>query len=328
MDLVNIDKRTLHFQLEKPGKDSIVSDTLTVHNISQQHIAFKVKTTNQSRYIVRPNVGMAAPDDKLEIFIGVQPSSNMPSPGASKDKFLLRIAPCEGHDRISNSFWTTHEDNTGMAGLKLRVEFVAPSVASSGSPPLVPHTLGLDNTFMSSPGTPPLSPTFPPDVPASVPHVRDLPPDLLTPTANGGMPTSAPPSPYAESPVYYMIPPPAPVLDDAITSMAAAPRSPAEEEVSLGDPDSLLSEGRYNEAIAKVALLQSMLDDKNLELARLKTELAETRAETDRVLKDAPVPPLAANKVLSDPFGGLSVTGFGLMLLLFLLVVNIVLRLV
>ena len=94
----------------------------------------------------------------------------------------------------------------------------------------------------------------------------------------------------------------------------------------MADADHLLQEENYEEALQRVRELQAMLDEKNLELARLRAELAETRAESERVLKEAPQTPLSANKVLSDPFGGVSVAGIGLMLLLFLILVNIILR--
>lgn len=94
------------------------------------------------------------------------------------------------------------------------------------------------------------------------------------------------------------------------------------------DVDALTGHDDYEKAMAKVKDLQKQLDEKNLELAILRTDLAETRAKTDRVLKEAPTTPLSANKMLSDPFGGVSVAGFGLMVLLFLVLVNVILRLV
>lgn len=213
MDIVRIEKRTLHFIIPT-STEAITSDTIQVINTTPDAtpLAFKVKTTNQSRYIVRPNSGILPPHATQTIFIGLQPSETPPI-GLSKDKFLVRFAalPPTATKDLPPDFWALHE--ASVLGIKLRVEF------------------------------------------SSAPH-------------------------------------------------AAVPKHP----------------------VPHANHLHGLLEARNLELARLRAELAETKAETNRVLKQAPVAPLSANKMLSDPFGGVSVAGFGLMLLLFLIVVNIILH--
>lgn len=90
----------------------------------------------------------------------------------------------------------------------------------------------------------------------------------------------------------------------------------------LPDVHELLKEGKREEAIKRVCELQGKLDEKNLELARLKTELAETQAETERVLRHAPAPPIAANKFVSDPFGGMNLATLAIVLTLFVVIIK------
>lgn len=274
MDLVEVDKRVLSFVLSPP-EDGLVHDTLTVTNIADIPLAFKVKTTNQHRYIVRPNVGKLEPSKSVDIFIGMQPPPRLadnPIAGPSKDKFLLRVtdAPPDEYE-LPDGFWAGKEDDPTVIGIKFRVEFMDPVIPGENLEPIRPIR--------------PL-----PDVrtPTAVPHARDMPPSMLTSDTKKGQVAN----------------------------------------VELNDAEALLQQGNYEHAMQRVKDLQEMLDSKNLELARLKTELAETKAESERVLKEAPKTPLSANKLLSDPFGGVSLTGFGLMLLLFLIIVNIILNVV
>lgn len=240
-DLVRVEKRLLRFQVPHTSDVSSI-DTLTVTNISSSNVAFKVKTTNQQRYIVRPNVGVIQIGDTVDIDIGLQLASATPRVGPSKDKFLLRVAAAPQHlDAASLAdFWTALEGDAGVRGFKFKVEFFSAS-------------------------------------------------------------------------------------DDAQAPVSSPPPD-ASRYVIMRDPDELLQDDKYALAMSRVRELQQSLEAKNLELVRLKTELAETKAETERVLRDAPTTPLSANKVVSDPFGGVSIVGLGLMLLLFLILVNVILR--
>lgn len=335
MDLVSVDKRVLNFSLRSSSGESFISDTLSVENISPDRVAFKVKTTNQARYIVRPNVGTIDAKSTTTIYIGVQPSSDLPPPGQSKDKFLLRVTSCPGTGSLPDDFWGFRENDSTGAGLKFRVTFDE-NISQQPSP-----SLPNDNTYhpdISRPApvlssktqqVPIQRDTQPISSPAAIhstiataPHARDLPPDLVpgavanssADVKNETMPISSMTSGQllSESPIAATVP--------------AASENP--KEVTLGDTSMLLTPEKYEEAMAKVTELQSMLNEKTLEVSRLKTELAETRAETNRVLKEAPVTPIASNKIVTDPFGGVSVAGLGLLLIVVLLLVNVVLRIV
>lgn len=280
MSVVEVVKRELRFTLNSDGNAG--GDVIAVHNVSGEDVAFKVKTTNPHRYIVRPNVGTIAPGASLDVQIWLQSTRDPPAPGASKDKFLLRacVAPGIASSPTPADFWARRDADPGVVGFKFRVEFVV----------AVPTTPANPAVALEAP-VPPPAPTA--AIPTS-PRV-EVPPALLAGSIVS--PTSVLPN-------------------------GSAPRDAPQEgeraELEMGDADVLLREGNYELAMSRVRDLQAMLDAKNLELARLKTELAETRASTDTVLKEAPKAPLSANKVFSDPFGGVSIAGLGLMFLLFL----------
>lgn len=364
MDLVSVDKRRLCFELN-PALDNVsISDTLTVNNVAPHIVAFKVKTNNQDRYIVRPNVGVIDAESKVSISISFHPMAPFPDIASPcKDKFLLRVSPISHHqtDNLAD-FWAQCESDPAVRGIKFHVDFnvpdeeseqpetespIDPVIATANGtaemkpfPPTSPDTVINTNTsesLLAPADTAPEPPgpefitantaSFPPlsseissshsqtepllkhtPYQAVAPHARDMPPNLIS--------TSPPPPEILSS-----------------TNAMRQHHLQARESSNLtqitthpGEDDGATSERRYQEALAQVAQLQTSLDEKNLELSRLKTELAETRAETERVLKNAPSTPLPANSLLSDPFGGVSVTGLGLMLVLFLLVVNIILR--
>lgn len=371
-----MNKRKLRFQLMIPDDDSMITDTLEVNNVSPQRIAFKVKTNNQTRYIVRPNAGTIGANDVVNIFINVHPEAKLPEAGPSKDKFLLRVAPCPGVDVLPPHFWTSRESDPTVHGLKILVEYVAdnniysgdnrekeingavysgsgdddgdagvntgPFKLESGDDGLKPLSVtGAQLAVAEAGGSPSGAP--------SIPHVRDMPPDLLS--AKGGAADAEANGPTHLVGVGSVLTPTTTTTATASgagvgtgavagagtgigagTFGAQVPVPPTAGQraryASLGDPAALLSDAKYDDALSRVVQLEALLDEKNLELSRLKTELEETRAETDRVLKDAPVTPIVANKLISDPFGGVSVAGLGLMLLLFLLVVNIILRII
>lgn len=364
MDLVSIDKRRLCFELN-PALDNVsISDTLTVNNVAPHIVAFKVKTNNQDRYIVRPNVGVIDAESKVSIAISFHPMAPFPDIASPcKDKFLLRVSPISHHQTDNlTEFWAQCESDPAVRGLKFHVDFNVPDQASeqpetesridpviataNGTaetkpfPPTSPDTVINTNTSESlltpadtaapeplrpefsvanTPSFPPVSTTISsshsqteplpnPTYQVVAPHARDMPPNLLS--------TSEPPPEIFPS-------------TNAIRQHHLQARETAnltQLTTQPGEDDGATSEKRYQEALAQVAQLQTSLDEKNLELSRLKTELAETRAETERVLKSAPSTPLPANSLLSDPFGGVSATALGLMLVLFLLVVNILLR--
>lgn len=380
MDLVSIDKQTLSFCLPPQDTETLITDTVTINNLSPQQLAFKVKTNNQDGYIVFPNVSLLGVNSVATIKICMHPEAPIPQePGLSRDKFMLLVAPWPEEAVPPNEFWSRCPEKL-IRSLRILVQFVynrndneAANLGAAGapSPPPIDDILSkahdtayvADSTYQSTPPPSLSSPSqlknsLPPKQssslpsPPSLPHVRDLPPVLLPVKGDaGGVKSAMSPASSTSTHTSGLGVTPTVTATTTATGMGAGTGAAAGvgPGTAAGVPGSALSPLKakgsdhddsdeatvsvdrnmsYEDAIARIVELQTLLDEKNLELSRLKTEVAETRAETDRVLKDAPVTPIAANKLLSDPFGGVSVAGFGLMLLLFLLVVNIVLQIV
>lgn len=313
MDLIRLqnDKRLLSFPAAAPTPTRPISDTLELINISPTDVAFKIKTTYQSRYIVRPHVGVIPVNGTLTILIGMQPTPLAPDPGPSKDKFLLLVTAADGlaERGLPSDYWVERESGPDVGSIKFKVEFV-----DVNSEQELVDDVDAVHPVLLAPETPEKT---------HVPRQRDLPPAVQT--------SGAKPPVMGEEVSNVVTGEVASVMQSSLTKEALSPAvlgSPLAELVSLDDADELLQEGNYEAAVRRAKELQAMLDLKNLELARLRMELAETRGESERVLEEAPTTPLSANKVLSDPFGGVSVAGFGLMVVLFVILVNVILRIV
>lgn len=118
----------------------VITNILKFHNTSTKPVAYKVKTTAPKRYVVRPNVGLIAPRDTVEIqgtpksatrtiliivmpftpkplgfcpdalTVLLNPLKDPPSSLKCKDKFLVQSILDDGHfsadikDLVSNFF--------------------------------------------------------------------------------------------------------------------------------------------------------------------------------------------------------------------------------
>lgn len=86
-ELLDIEPQELTFAFE-PKKQ--ISCTLQLSNKTENHVAFKVKTTNPKKYCVRPNTGIVAPKSTSNIIVTMQAQKETPSDMQCKDKFLLQ----------------------------------------------------------------------------------------------------------------------------------------------------------------------------------------------------------------------------------------------
>nr|GMD87430.1 vesicle-associated protein 2-2-like [Ipomoea batatas] len=59
-------------------------------NITDQYVAFKVKTTSPKKYCVRPNIGIIKPKATVEFRVTMQAQSAAPFDMQCKDKFLIQ----------------------------------------------------------------------------------------------------------------------------------------------------------------------------------------------------------------------------------------------
>lgn len=86
-DLVEIAPRELTFTFE-PKKQS--SCTIRLINKSQNHVAFKVKTTSPKKYCVRPNTGIIKARASCDFTVTMQAQKAPPPDMVCKDKFLVQ----------------------------------------------------------------------------------------------------------------------------------------------------------------------------------------------------------------------------------------------
>ena len=80
--------------------------TLTLQNIVNINIAFKVKTTAPKSYIVKPNQGILAPNESRELTITMQPLPDFP--GEVNHRFQVQSAPISlaaDHQEELTKFW-------------------------------------------------------------------------------------------------------------------------------------------------------------------------------------------------------------------------------
>ncbi|XP_049382296.1 vesicle-associated protein 1-1-like [Solanum stenotomum] len=132
-DLVEIAPRELKFIFE-PKKQS--SCTIRLINKSQNHVAFKVKTTSPKKYCVRPNTGIIKPRASCDFTVTMQAQKAPPPDMACKDKFLVQctVVAEETVEEDITSAMFSKDDGKYVQENKMRVILVSPP----GSPVLSP----------------------------------------------------------------------------------------------------------------------------------------------------------------------------------------------
>lgn len=140
-DLIRVNKRELVIPVDD-GAGRGEGDVIRVENVADEDIAFKMKTTNPNRYIVRPNVSCIPKGKSADIKIFLAENTPQPPPGASKDRFQLRVARAPGlsEELSAADFWRDNEEQQSLLRLKFNVKFVPfvpPAVAdeSDDQPP-------------------------------------------------------------------------------------------------------------------------------------------------------------------------------------------------
>lgn len=133
MELLEIQPQELKFMFELK---KLSTCQVQLVNTSDQHVAFKVKTTNPKRYSVRPNIGVVLPKSTCNFTVTMQAHRVDPPDMQCKDKFLIQstIVPfgTTVENITANIF--TKEKGGYIEENKLKVVLVSPSP----SPVLVP----------------------------------------------------------------------------------------------------------------------------------------------------------------------------------------------
>lgn len=85
--LVEILPREIKFIFEVKKQSS---STVHLANVTEQYVAFKVKTTSPKKYCVRPNVGVIKPKSTCDFVVTMQAQKSAPLELQCKDKFLIQ----------------------------------------------------------------------------------------------------------------------------------------------------------------------------------------------------------------------------------------------
>ncbi|XP_015083552.1 vesicle-associated protein 1-1-like [Solanum pennellii] len=86
-ELLKIEPLELKFPFELKKQ---IYCSIHLSNNTEEHVAFKVKTTNPKKYCVRPNTGIVSPRSTSDVIVTMQAQKEAPSDMQCKDKFLLQ----------------------------------------------------------------------------------------------------------------------------------------------------------------------------------------------------------------------------------------------
>ncbi|KAM7525579.1 hypothetical protein LguiA_015481 [Lonicera macranthoides] len=152
-ELLSIEPLELKFPFELKKQ---ISSSLLLSNKTDNHVAFKVKTTNPKKYCVRPNTGVVLPRSTCDIIVTMQAQKEAPPDMQCKDKFLLQSVVASNGTTAKD---ITHEIFNKEAGhiveeCKLRVVYVAPPqppspVAEGSEEGSSPRATVTDNGHLS-----------------------------------------------------------------------------------------------------------------------------------------------------------------------------------
>jgi len=109
-----------------PFKDEVSSSSLSLTNITERKVTFKVKTTAPKRYCVRPNQGIVEPGDQVNIAVMLQPFDYDPAE-KNKHKFMVQtmFLP-EGEEVDLETLWKNASPEQIMTSNKMRCVFEMP----------------------------------------------------------------------------------------------------------------------------------------------------------------------------------------------------------
>ncbi|XP_076920728.1 vesicle-associated protein 1-1-like [Bidens hawaiensis] len=131
-ELVTVDPLDLKFILELNKQ---ISSSLKLTNDTDNHVGYKVKTTNPKKYCVRPNTGVVLPRSTCEITVTMQAQKEAPPDMQCKDKFLLQSViakPGAATQDITPEMFTKDSGNV-VEECKLKVVYVSPTSSTSSN---------------------------------------------------------------------------------------------------------------------------------------------------------------------------------------------------
>eukprot|EP00906_Rhabdomonas_costata_P006314 RCo009262 len=81
-----------------PPLNRIISNMITLRNVSATVVTFKIKTTSPTSYVVKPRMGVLQPSEeaKVRITLRAQPE---PEAARAKDRFQVEVRPLSDGER-------------------------------------------------------------------------------------------------------------------------------------------------------------------------------------------------------------------------------------
>ncbi|XP_076928412.1 vesicle-associated protein 1-2-like [Bidens hawaiensis] len=144
-ELITVDPQDLKFIFELNKQ---INSSVHLTNNTDQHVGFKVKTTNPKKYCVRPNTGVVSPKSTCEIIVTMQAQKEAPPDMQCKDKFLLQsvtVSPGTTPKDITPELFSKDSGNV-VDECKLRVVYLPSTAAVAKGPEqvLLSNGLGAD----------------------------------------------------------------------------------------------------------------------------------------------------------------------------------------
>ncbi|KAL6989578.1 hypothetical protein U1Q18_015331 [Sarracenia purpurea var. burkii] len=132
-ELLEIQPRELKFTFELKKQ---CSSSVRLVNKSNNHVAFKVKTTSPKKYCVRPNTGIIKPKSTCDFTVTMQAQKVAPPDMICKDKFLVQstVVPAGTTDEDINPSMFAKVDGRYIEEDKLRVILISPPNSPVPSP--------------------------------------------------------------------------------------------------------------------------------------------------------------------------------------------------
>uniref|UniRef100_A0A1D1Y562 RING-type E3 ubiquitin transferase n=1 Tax=Anthurium amnicola TaxID=1678845 RepID=A0A1D1Y562_9ARAE len=112
-----------HFQLMKQ-----LDCILRLTNTTNEYVAFKVLTTNTSKYCVKPNMGMVPPRLACDTIVTMREQETTPTGVVSKDKFKVKCFMTAPHSTVKDVRTDMFNEGSGniMEEYKLKVFYELP----------------------------------------------------------------------------------------------------------------------------------------------------------------------------------------------------------
>mmetsp|Transcript_6785 Transcript_6785/g.18830 ORF Transcript_6785/g.18830 Transcript_6785/m.18830 type:complete len:217 (-) Transcript_6785:80-730(-) len=112
-------------QMNNPGT------SLTLTNVSEGHVAFKVKTTAPKSYVVKPSYGTMKPGEKQEVQIILQLSPDL---SVSSDRFLVQATKTSSAEEVPREQWNSFPADS-IQSTKLNVQLDETQSEPKTTPP-------------------------------------------------------------------------------------------------------------------------------------------------------------------------------------------------